>query len=103
MTNAETKKRKANMSHDDRGLRTTVEKLEATEVAIEHDIHDIDETLGKPTAAQKQVIEDLTRLQFSLRGPEIQLDKHSYSRPIPPKQVRYSKETGVVISSASQL
>jgi hypothetical protein len=99
MTNAETKKRKANMSHDDRGLRTAIEKLEATEVAIEHDIG---EALGKPTSIQKRIIADLTRLQQSLRGPEIQLDKRSYSRPFPPAPVRYSKETGVVISSASQ-
>lgn len=92
------------MSHDDKGLRedkglrTAVEKLEATEAAIEHDIG---EAFGTTSPMQNTLIEDLTRLQRSLQGPEIYIDRHSYGRPFPPQPPRYTKETGVVISSAA--
>ena len=50
---------------------------------------------------QNTLIEDLTRLQRSQQGPEIYIDRHSYGRPFPPQPPRYTKETGVVISSAA--
>jgi hypothetical protein len=38
--------------------------------------------------SQRKLIEDLTRLQDSLRGPEVLIDRTNYSRPFPPPAPR---------------
>ena len=78
------------MGQDDRELRKAIERLETRETAIQHEI----ELAGSPTHRQKRILDDLTRLQHSLRGPEEVLDKHGYSRPFPPKASSHQKEGG---------
>jgi len=69
------------MSQDEKELRKSIEKLETQETAIQQEIAEL---AGTPSEHQRLILEDLTRLQHSLRGPEDMLDKRSYSRPFPP-------------------
>ena len=89
------------MSKDERLSRTSttpIEKLEATEVAIEHDLGQI---AGKPSRHQRKIIENLSRLQRSLRGPENLLDRGGYSRPFPPAPPHQSKDRDTVLFTDS--
>ena len=78
------------MDQDDRKLRKAINKLETRETAIQHEL----EAGGATTHRQRRILDDLTRLQHSLRGPEEALDKHGYSRPFPPKPSRHHNERG---------
>ena len=77
------------MSQDEKTLRHAMERLEATETAIQQEIGGL---VGKPDKRQKELLENLSRLQHSLRGPEELLDRRSYSRPFPPLPSRHHKE-----------
>lgn len=48
---------------------------------------------AKATSNQAQIVADLERLYYSLRGPEGMLDKANYSRPFPPGPVRGGKQS----------
>jgi hypothetical protein len=80
---------KNTMSQDERALRNAIERVEATEAVIQHEIAEV---IGTPTRRQKELLEDLVRLQQSLRGPEDLLDRRGYSRPFPPRPSRQRKE-----------
>jgi hypothetical protein len=82
-------KRKTTMSQDEKSLRHAIEKLEATETAVQREISAV---IGTPDKRQKELLENLSRLQHSLRGPEELLDRRSYSRPFPPLPSRQHKE-----------
>ena len=79
------------MGQDEKELRKAIDKPEIQETAIENEL----EALNSPTHRQRRILDDLTRLQHSLRGPEEALDKHGYSRPFPPKPSRHQKEGGM--------
>jgi hypothetical protein len=67
------------------------EELASTERAIQADFADFVE---KPDGHQKKLLVELGRLHMSLRGPEMLLDKGSYSRPIPPPVQRGTQQNG---------
>jgi hypothetical protein len=94
MTNSDSKKGKAAMSEDDRVLRTAVGKLESTEKAIQEEISEV---VGRPSRRQREIIEELSRLHHSLRGPEDLLDRRSYSRPVPPAPPHDRREKGATL------
>lgn len=81
--------KKLTMNQDERTLRNVVERVEAAEAAIQHEIGEV---IGTPTRRQRELLDDLVRLQHSLRGPEDLLDRRGYSRPFPPRPSRYQRK-----------
>lgn len=77
------------MSQDEKSLRHAIEKLEATETAVQQEISAV---IGTPDKRQKELLENLSRLQHSLRGPEELLDRRAYSRPFPPRPPRHKEK-----------
>jgi DNA integrity scanning protein DisA with diadenylate cyclase activity len=47
---------------------------------------ELGELIGKLDRHQKELLDDLVRLDQSLHGPEELLDRGDYSRPIPPRE-----------------
>jgi hypothetical protein len=76
------------MSQDEKSLRKSIDRLEATESVLQQEVGEL---INTPSRRQREILEDLNRLQNSLRGPEDLLDRSSYSRPIPPKRVSYGR------------
>jgi hypothetical protein len=86
-TNQLMKKRKAIMKHrkDD---QPETEVLILQEAGGSKIASETDASADGLTGSQRKLIEDLTRLQNSLRGPEILIDRTNYSRPFPPSPSR---------------